>query len=255
MADDQKALVRPAPAQEKLPTPEERVDRFKRFRWVSIPGAIFILALAALTFWNRLVAEWEKAFPQYFDALVYVNFRVYQPSGLPMFVQVDDTNPVDDMYCPVGYLLKISITSLQKQPATILDYEVSVRRPNAEWVRLPRIPWPENRPLYDTVELKNSAKFLTAPEPLDQQISRNSTLQPFSPITGTAIFADPFPAESEDDAFRVEVRDIQKHTFTSKPLHVAEVQAPTNGLALIAIPDKRLDLTKLRLVPTCPGAQ
>lgn len=242
--------------EEKLPTPEERLDRVKRIKWISISGAIALGLLGIVSFWNKWVAEWDKLFPQRFDALVYVNFRPRNTSGLPLYYWVDDTNEIDHSFCPVGYILNVSITNLQSHPATLLYYEVSIRRPNGDWVKLPHIPWQTNRHLYAASEpagLSDAVQFVLSPSPLDEQLSPTSRLEPFSPLVGSSLFEDPFPSEEEEDALRVKVSDTQGHKFTSRPIHLQGAQTVVGGLNLIAVPGKRMDLTKRTMEPHCPG--
>jgi hypothetical protein len=218
------------PATQK-PTPEERVDRFKRKTVVSVVGAVAIVLLGILTYGNKFMEQWDKIWarlhPKTYDVAIYVARQTgLSPiTGLPMFWRVDDTGDREQPYCPIGYFLTLSITNLLADPMTIIGYEAAVKDPEGEWLKLPRIAMSEYQHLYATTGgLSESTQFLTDPPPLDQQLSPTSILPPHKPLVGIAFFEDPTNGGPGGQEFRITIRDALGHVFTSGTIHPEDLK-------------------------------
>jgi hypothetical protein len=220
------------------PTPEERVEWFKRKPVVSAVCAIAILLLGGLTYGNKLMAQWDELWsrlhPKTYDVGIYLSWQMglHPQTGLPYIWRVDDTNEKQQPYCPVGYFLTLSITNLMPDAMTISDYEVSAKGASGHWVQLRRIAVGKFQHIYSTWwsgRLSDAVQFDLDPPPLDQQLSPTATLPPHRPLVGTAVFEDPSPEEPGYREYRVTVRDTLDHVFTSGVLRADDMKANFPG--------------------------
>jgi hypothetical protein len=217
----------------KKPTPRERFNQWTRGRVFSVIGALGLLVLAVVGFsgrllkqGNQLMEQWDqyqaRQHPKTYDVAIYLSIQGYDyETGLPVFWRVDDMNGNGPQsYCPVPFLLNLSITNLMSDPMTISSYEVSVKRPDRTWSQLPRITLRDYQHLYSSLGrgLNNAAEFTVDPAPLDQQLTPTATWLPHKPLVGTVFFEDPSNGQIEGGDFQVTIRDALGHVFTSPSL-------------------------------------
>jgi hypothetical protein len=243
----------------KNPTPEERIDWFRRKPVISIPIAVALMVAAVIHWGAGLMADWDKLWlrfhPKTYDVGIYHASQTgFDRTLLPIFWRVNDGG--DQTGCPVGFFLILSITNLQSDPMTIIAYEVDEKEKHGDWIQLPQIPLQSYQHLYSTMVggLTSATQIEINPPPLDQQISSTATIEPHKPLVGSAAFEDPDPTV-ELEGFRVRLRDSLHQVFTSGLLDPVEdqkkVKSSLPGADLIVNPEKQINLMKLSLRPHC----
>jgi hypothetical protein len=224
---------------------KEIVDRFIRKRPVAWVCAIAIVVGAVLHWSNYLLNEWDTfqkwRHPKTFDVKLYLEMRPIV-DDMPRIWRVDDGSKREQPYCPVGYLLTVSITNLMSEPTTIVGYEASMKNQDGNWTRLVRIGLDGDQHFYIIKPTLSEATIISImPRPLDEQLSRTASLKPREPLVGTVFFDDPSP-DWPGEEFRFTVRDLYDHQFTSGALSGGQMKTNLSGMSY-TVGDKVTDLT------------